>query len=82
MIVFKLTIPIATQTWFKLLAILHIITAPMTFLFAFQIHDLQVFAEKLQLWMLILPISLIIALLVGVFTKFGKAPSHFRVSIQ
>lgn len=79
MLLFKLTIPMATQKWFKLLAIVHIIMAPMAFLFCFQLQSIQIPKVNIKLWMLILPISLFVAGLIGLFTRFGKSPPHFRV---
>ncbi|KAI6176964.1 hypothetical protein M3Y97_00855800 [Aphelenchoides bicaudatus] len=79
---FKLTIPVATHTWFKLLCMLHTITAPISFLFAFQIYNVQIFTDKLELWMLVLSISILLSILLGVFTRSNKSPPHFRKIIS
>ncbi|KAI6235635.1 putative sodium/calcium exchanger 7 (Na(+)/Ca(2+)-exchange protein 7) [Aphelenchoides besseyi] len=74
---FKLTIPQVTDHWCKGMAVLHVITAPQSILLAFQIHNIQL-SGGFYLWMLVLGVSVIVQLLVIVFTSAQRPPLHYR----
>ncbi|KAI6201188.1 hypothetical protein M3Y96_00815300 [Aphelenchoides besseyi] len=74
---FKLTIPQVSDHWCKGTAILHVVIAPQIILLAFQIHNIQLI-NGFYLWMLVFGVSVIVQLLVIIFTSAQHPPLHHR----
>ncbi|CAJ0941493.1 unnamed protein product, partial [Mesorhabditis belari] len=77
-IAFCLTIPLVDQAWSKPVALLHAFFAPQFFLFAIQDWNLQPFDGSPGLWAYALVFSLIVEILLILYTTVQHEPRFYK----
>ncbi|KAI6230396.1 CBN-NCX-6 protein [Aphelenchoides fujianensis] len=74
----RLTVPLAILSWSKPLATVHIFTAPIALVFAFQLSDLRPIADGPPIWVYSLGVSSFVAVVVGLVTSVNEEPRFYK----
>ncbi|KAI1701022.1 sodium/calcium exchanger protein [Ditylenchus destructor] len=77
-ILLRISIPLASAPWYKPLVITHAFVSPLAFCFAFQLLEFQIASGVPGLWFFTLVLSIILSVLIIIFTKWNQEPKYYK----